>query len=107
MGAFESEFVNSVRQFESVIPNEFTITSIYPNPFNAQLNITYEVRSEADVLLELFDLNGRLVTTLVDSRLTAGSHTTHWDGSALTSGIYLVRLKSENKIITKKIVLAR
>ncbi len=92
---------------ERLSPEEFGMTAIYPNPFNAQISISYDVPSETDVSLELFDINGRLVTTLVERRLTAGSFTTHWDGSALTSGIYLIRLKSDERAITRKIVLVR
>lgn len=89
------------------LPTEFSLTSIYPNPFNAQLNIAYDVSTTMDVTLELFDLTGRLVSTLVDAQLTAGSHTAHWDGSTMTSGIYLVRLKSEERTLTRKIVLTK
>ncbi len=98
---------DAVQESKVNVPNTLTLRSIYPNPFNAQVNITFEVPNETEVSLELFDLNGRLVTTLVEDRLNAGSYTTHWDGAEMTSGIYLVRLKSDVQTITRKIVLVR
>ncbi len=107
-GIYRSDGLWVVEMKSAPLPSRMGIISTYPNPFNAQINITYEVPNETDVSLELFDLNGRLVTTLVEHRLTAGSHTTqHWDGSALTSGIYLIRLKSDTRTITRKIVLTK
>lgn len=92
---------------ETHTPASLQLSSIYPNPFNAQLNITYSVPSESAVTLELFDLSGRLVTTPVEGNQKAGSHTTHWDGSNVTSGIYLVRLVSSDQTVTRKVALIR
>ena len=84
-----------------------------PNPFNPRTTLRLEVSHSSDVRLEIVDLRGHLVRTLVaDARLEAGRHTYAWDGRdgagrALPSGMYLARAVLDGRATTAKLTLAR
>jgi hypothetical protein len=94
------------------IPNTFGLESIYPNPFNPSTTIRYALPSAGPVNIEIFDILGRKVATLFEQKQNAGWHTVQWNGyneqhQAVTSGIYIARLKAGDKISTKKMILLR
>jgi murein DD-endopeptidase MepM/ murein hydrolase activator NlpD len=79
----------------------------YPNPFNPVTNISFELASDSDVVLSVYDLLGRKIETLVDGRKPAGAHTVYFDAHFLPAGVYIysfmarsdgnVTVHSENK----------
>ncbi|MFV1883667.1 MAG: T9SS type A sorting domain-containing protein [Balneola sp.] len=79
----------------------------YPNPFNPSTTISYSLDNTANVSLEVFDLMGRKVSTLVQGQQTAGEQTINFDASALASGIYIYRLVVGGQVLTKKMVLLK
>ena len=81
--------------------------SMSPNPFEAYTAITFELPTDCLVSLEVYDLSGRLVQTLVDCMMTAGEHTEELDGTRLSSGVYLIRLKSSQQVTSARTVLIR
>ncbi len=89
------------------IPMEFTLAQNYPNPFNPSTNITFGLPEQADVRLEVFDIIGRRVTTLVRDELEPGNHTAVFDGGSLSSGMYLYRLQAGEKVLTRKMILVK
>lgn len=88
-------------------PSEITLDQNYPNPFNPSTNIRFEVVDGGDVKLQVFDLLGREVATLVNNRLAPGQHLVTFDASHLTSGVYVYRLQSGNSTQTRKMLLLR
>jgi len=84
----------------------------YPNPFNPSTTIRYEIANTQEVRLAVYDVQGRLVRSLVDGVETAGVHEVKWAGrddrgQPVSSGIYFVRLSGEGRVATGKIVLAK
>jgi hypothetical protein len=79
----------------------------YPNPFNPQTAIAFDLPKAGRVHLEIFDLLGRKVATLLDEQRSAGSHTVAFDAASLASGVYLYRLSAGPFLRTKKAVLVR
>jgi hypothetical protein len=78
------------------IPNNFALQQNYPNPFNAQTQIGFNTKGGA-VKLEVFNITGAKVTTLIDGNLAGGHHTVIWDGrnsrgTSVSSGMYFYRL---------------
>ena len=69
----------------------FALLPAYPNPFNPQTQVRYEVMDAANVHLVVFDMLGREIAVLVDGRVDTGLHTASFDGSQLASGIYLLK----------------
>jgi len=79
----------------------------YPNPFNPVTTIIYSVPAAGGVELKVFDITGREISTLINSRQSAGSYTVAWDGSANPSGIYFYRLTVGAQSFTNRMVLMK
>ena len=79
---------------EPMVAQAFELDQNYPNPFNPTTNIAFTMPVTSHVTLEVFDVTGRLITTLVDENRSAGSHTVTWDASEVASGVYLYRLQA-------------
>jgi C1A family cysteine protease len=88
------------------------LTGIYPNPFQIRTTIGYVLTEESYVIVEIFDMNGRRINTLVDGLQAAGIKQTAWDGrdqrgSAASSGIYFCILRTGDQVESRKIILIR
>jgi hypothetical protein len=88
------------------------ILSAHPNPFNPATTLSFSLESPAQVALDLYDVAGRRIRRLVAGRLDAGQHVLAWDGRDdrgrdAPSGVYLVRIASEGRISSTKLVLLR
>lgn len=96
------------QETNSQLPNRFALHQNYPNPFNPTTQISYDLASATTVRLEIYDILGRKVRTLVDGvRKTAGSYTVRFDASQLSSGLYLARLQAGSRVMTKKMMLLK
>jgi len=91
----------------AMIPDEFRLASIYPNPFNSQTRISYHLPTEAHLDLALYDISGREVTTLFSGVRPAGVWSAIVNGSDLASGVYFVRLQASDQAFTQKVMLIR
>jgi hypothetical protein len=109
MGAFGGAEAppNGIGNDESNIPYNSFILMNYPNPFNPTTTIQYDLPRLSDVNLEIFDILGRKVETLVNVRQEAGHHSAIWDGGEHTSGVYFYRLKAGDFTDTKKMLLIK
>jgi hypothetical protein len=97
---------------ENVIPASYRLEQNYPNPFNPVTRISYAIPVAAQLRLEIFDLNGHLVTTLFDGNQTAGYHSIEWDGTnsrgeRVASGVYFYKLTSSDYTMTKTMVFTK
>ncbi len=92
---------------ETVPPNHFILEQNYPNPFNPSTKIGFRVSGPGLVSLNVYDVLGREVRTLVDKELKAGAYETIFDATGLPSGIYFYRLQSGTLAQTKKLLLLR
>jgi hypothetical protein len=88
-------------------PNSFSLKQNYPNPFNPSTRIQYQVASNSQVTLKVYDLLGNELAVLVDEFKPAGSHEVEFNASELSSGIYLYKLQAGNFIETKKLMLLK
>lgn len=99
---------DSTSNEELETPGPFaTLSQNYPNPFNPATQIRFELAVPSFVNLRVFDLQGRLIETLVSKTLPAGPHSVSFDATHLASGTYLYRLESPRGVQTKKMVLLR
>jgi zinc metalloprotease ZmpB len=85
---------------DAAIPGSFSLGRNYPNPFNPSTTIHFALPEQSMVRLEVFDVNGRLVATLRQEQMAAGTHTAGWDGRNAEglpagSGVYFYRLRAE------------
>ena len=93
-----------------VLPERFELGANYPNPFNPSTIIPYQLPSPTRVRLEVFNLLGQRVATLVDGEQPAGFHTAAWaatdaSGQAVGAGVYLYRLSGDGAKITRRMLL--
>ena len=94
-------------KISSMNPESDLITQNYPNPFNPVTRIDFALNDRKDVLLEVFDILGRKVATLVDDRLNEGFHSVTFDGSGLSSGVYIYRIITDQTVVSNKMVLIK
>lgn len=85
------------------IPAKLSINA-YPNPFNATATIEYGLNKEGRVRIDIYDLLGRKVETLIDKEMPAGQHKVVWDASGYSSGVYFYRIEAGEYIETRKMV---
>ncbi|MDD5581654.1 MAG: T9SS type A sorting domain-containing protein [Candidatus Marinimicrobia bacterium] len=88
-------------------PKSFTLKANYPNPFNPTTTIHFNLTQGANVNLSIYDINGKLVETLVDEYRQAGDYTSTWNGAHAASGTYLYRLTVDGQTITRKMTLLK
>ena len=89
------------------IPSEISLDQNYPNPFNPATMIEFNLDHTQNVTLGVYDLTGRQVALLVNGQKTAGTYHVMFDGSRLTSGLYLYRLRTADQILTRKMMLLK
>jgi hypothetical protein len=97
---------------EVSVPFEFNLSQNYPNPFNARTEISFSLAAPGEVKLEIFDISGRLVKTLVNNRLEKGHHVIVWDGlndqnEGVSTGIYFYKLSTGERSISKQMTLLK
>jgi hypothetical protein len=94
------------------VPDVFALRGNAPNPFNPSTRVTFSLERDGQAVIDVLDLQGRLVRTLLSGMVTAGERTVEWDGRDETgkpvgSGAYLARLRSGGQVSTHKMVLAK
>jgi endonuclease/exonuclease/phosphatase family metal-dependent hydrolase len=89
------------------LPKEYVLYPAYPNPFNPTTTIRFNIVVTDALLLQVYDITGRVVETLVNKRLISGEHEIIWNASNQSSGVYFVRLSNSTFQQTKKLILLK
>jgi len=94
------------------LPSETRLGNCYPNPFHDETSITFTLKEDQDVLIEIYKLTGQKIRTLVDQTIIAGFHEAIWDciddrGQRVTKGVYFYNMKAGRYSSTKKMILMR
>jgi hypothetical protein len=106
IGADELDGVVGVED-EETLPTEFALEQNYPNPFNPTTSIQYAVSNRQFVTLEVYDVLGNEIATLVNEEKPAGTYELTWNAEQLPSGVYLYQLKAGDYVNTKKMILIK
>ncbi len=101
------EWANTVEDDAQAIPEEWAITSTFPNPFNNVTTIGYSVPAVGDVSLGVYDLQGRLVQQLHNGMVQPGHYRVGFNGKSLPSGLYLVRMQTPEGNHMKRLLLLK
>jgi hypothetical protein len=91
----------------SQVPQAFHLSQNYPNPFNAVTTIRYQLPERIEVKLEIFNVRGQQVATLVDRVQNSGYYSVKWDAGAVSSGLYFYRLSAGEFSDTRKLILIK
>ncbi len=91
----------------NVLPNKTELQQNYPNPFNPTTNIKFSLAKAQNVKLEVYDVLGKKIATLLDKNLNPGFHSVNFNATGLANGIYIYKLKTENSVQTRKMLLIK
>jgi hypothetical protein len=103
----KNDIATSVKENSKNHPTEFELMQNYPNPFNPSTTITYEIPKRTHVTLEIYDVLGRRIATLVNQMQDEGKYKTIWDANKISSGVYFYRLTAGQQVFVKKMVIIR
>jgi beta-glucosidase len=92
---------------QSASLNKFYLYQNYPNPFNPLTTIEFSIAQHSPVRVQIFNILGELVATLLDQPLPRGDYKTTWNASGFASGIYICRLEAGQELLVKKLILIR
>jgi hypothetical protein len=90
-----------------LLPLDYNLNPAYPNPFNPITNISYLIPEEKEINISIYDIDGRKVETLVQSKKSAGRYTLKWNAKYLASGLYFVKLNAGEFTQTQKLMLVK
>ncbi len=108
----ETNMVDVEQSMDSAFPQKFELLQNYPNPFNSGTTIAFRLHGTMPVKLDVYNLLGQKVKTLIDATLYSGDHTTFWDGTttagmACPSGIYYCKLMAGSQLQSRKMIMVR
>jgi hypothetical protein len=106
-GIYDCSAATGISSQTVVQPLTWKLNANYPNPFNPITTISFDVPRAERVTVNVYNITGQFVRTLVDDRLTPGAHMIRFDGSNLSSGTYFCRLASPDFSATQKMVLVK
>lgn len=109
---FDTTLVNIDGEKLKNVLRAFTLFQNYPNPFNPSTTIEYNLPEAGDVEIRIFNMNGQLVRSFSANDLSAGINKIVWDGknemgATVASGLYVCKVKFENLVVSKKMILIR
>ena len=102
-----NEIINTGILNDVEIPENISISSVYPNPFNPSTNIEFSLDRAGDVNIGIYDINGRLVQELVQDNFSKGIYSIDWNASMYPSGVYFVKITLGNMSANQKLVLMK
>ena len=94
-------------QESSMVPAVLEVSNVYPNPFNPTTTIRFIIPQDGHVAIDVYNVSGQKVATLVDDEMDGGTHSVMFDGSDLASGVYFYRLESGGHTATGKMLLMK
>ena len=90
-----------------LIAERFDLITAYPNPFNPSTKISFAIDSPSEIQLDVYDVNGKLIDTILNEYYQTGLHAIDWDASEYASGMYFIHLVKQGKIRTQKVILLK
>ena len=101
------EFIDLFHDYNN-FPTKFELSNIYPNPFNPMVNfdLSIDINTE-DISIDVYNINGQLVDNIYAGPLNKGYHNYSWNASKFSSGIYFIKVFSEQHLISKKVSLIK
>ncbi len=99
--------VVGIKQQSFTVPTDYALKQNYPNPFNPTTTIEFDIQKTGQVLLEVYNINGQKVATLVNRQMNPGSYSATFNAGNLSSGVYFYKLRTAEFSSVKKMILTR
>ena len=99
--------LNKIETFQKNVPHQFKLFQNYPNPFNPKTVISYQLPKPSQVMLSIYDISGRLITTLINEHKEAGYYSAVWNAMNVSSGLYLYVFEAEGFRSVRKCLLIK
>ena len=106
-GVWEANGIIGIINYNSEVPENFSLSQNYPNPFNPVTNIKYQVQKSGFVKLTVFDMLGREIKTIINELQQPGTYTAQFDAAGISSGVYFYRLEVNGYSETRKMMLIK
>ena len=100
-------FLTPLKIHNEIPPENFSVLEVFPNPFNPQTSIRYQTFNDEKIVMQIFDVNGRLIDSLIDRFHVKGNHQIIWFAEQYPSGIYFIKLTTSSTTNTEKILLLK
>jgi hypothetical protein len=98
---------NSSERVNVTAPTAFSLSEAYPNPFNPTTSMTLAVPQAGNVSVQVYNIMGQVVATLISGHMDASTYTLTWDASDVSSGMYFVKAEAVGSVTTQKLVLMK
>ena len=92
---------------DDVMPTEISLGNAYPNPFNPSTSFMYDISTDMNVNIAIYDIRGRMVAELVNQKHDQGQYKVTWDADMNASGVYFVQMVAGNTMKTQKLMLVK
>jgi hypothetical protein len=102
-----TDIYNSVKKNHLSFPDEFSLYPNYPNPFNPKTNISFNLEHDAEIVLEIYDLKGRVIETIIDGNFNSGHHSITWNADQFSSGVYFAIMSYKDFSQIQKMILLK
>ncbi len=96
-----------INNISSEIPDVFSLSQNFPNPFNPKTVINFQLATSSEVVLIVYDLSGKIIETLVNEQLRPGTYSVDFEGGKYSSGVYFYTMKANEFFETKKMILIK
>ena len=104
------EATYSVNEIDNILPDRVEVEKAFPNPFNSKVKLSFYINpqyGDTHVNVNIFDLRGKIVESLIDNEFIPGYHTTFWNANGKSSGVYFIQLATDNYIDYQKILFLK
>lgn len=101
------QWLTNVISISNQTPDKFSLSQNFPNPFNSETSIEFEIPKVDNYRLEIYNLLGQKIDELFNKRITSGKHRINYNTNKLSSGIYIYRISSERLSLNKKFILVK
>ena len=107
--AFENDQLFMVSSLTEAVtlPESFSLDTAYPNPFNPVTTLSLSLPESQEVILQVYNLQDKVIETLINSNMEAGYHTMQWNADNHVSGIYFVRMIAGEYVNSQKLILLK
>ncbi|MDZ7721874.1 MAG: T9SS type A sorting domain-containing protein [candidate division KSB1 bacterium] len=104
---FSTGLSTGVKEKPAIVPDDFYLSPVYPNPFNASTRMTYRLPKSGLLKISVMNVRGQTVKLLVKEYQNAGVHNLVWNAENAETGVYFIRLQTKDKTLSKKCLLLK